>query len=120
MTVLVFIYAQIEPFLLFSLRRRNAENNETAQKDISPVSETVTKPAQTPAETPDILSVLTPKEREVTEFICMGYTNKDIAKIMFISENTVKDHTKKIYPKMGVHSRFELATLVSKNRSEDN
>ena len=120
MTVLVFIYAQIEPFLLFSLRRRNAENNETAQKDISPVSETVTKPAQTPAETPDILSVLTPKEREVAEFICMGYTNKDIAKIMFISENTVKDHTKKIYPKMGVHSRFELATLVSKNRSEDN
>lgn len=120
MTVLVFIYAQIEPFLLFSLRRRNAENNETAQKDISSVSETVTKPAQTLAETPDILSVLTPKEREVTEFICMGYTNKDIAKIMFISENTVKDHTKKIYPKMGVHSRFELATLVSKNRPKDN
>ena len=73
-----------------------------------------------PPRVPDILSVLTPKEREVTEFICMGYTNKDIAKIMFISENTVKDHTKKIYPKMGVHSRFELATLVSKNRSEDN
>ena len=118
--VLVFVFTQIEPFLLFSLRRRNAENNETAQKDISPVSETVTKPAQTPAQTPDILSVLTPKEREVTEFICMGYTNKDIAKIMFISENTVKDHTKKIYPKMGVHSRFELATLVSKNRPQDN
>ncbi len=120
MGVLVFVYMQVEPFLLFSLRRRNAENNETAQKDISPVSETVTKPAQTLAQTPDILSVLTPKEREVTEFICMGYTNKDIARIMFISENTVKDHTKKIYPKMGVHSRFELATLVSKNRSEDN
>ncbi len=116
MAVLVFIYAQIEPFLLFSLRRRNAENNETAKKDVSTTCEPVAKAA----EIPDILSVLTPKEREVAEFICMGYTNKDIAKIMFISENTVKDHTKKIYPKMGVHSRFELATIVSKSRSENN
>lgn len=116
MAVLVFIYAQIEPFLLFSLRRRDAENNETPKKDISTTCEPVAKAT----EIPDLLSVLTPKEREVAEFICMGYTNKDIAKIMFISENTVKDHTKKIYPKMGVHSRFELATIVSKSRSENN
>ena len=47
----------------------------------------------------------------------MGYTNGDIAKMMFITENTVKDHTKKIYPKMGVRSRFELAAMVSKHRS---
>ena len=66
------------------------------------------------------LSVLSPKEREVAELICLGFTNRDIAKVMFISEHTVKDHTKKIYPKMGVHSRFELATLVNKHRRDDN
>ena len=58
------------------------------------------------------------KEREVAELICLGYTNKDIAKLLFISEHTVKDHTKKIYPKMCVHSRLELATLVSRQRSK--
>ena len=68
----------------------------------------------------DPLAVLTPKEREVAEFICMGYTNADIAKLLFISEHTVKDHTKKIYPKLGVHSRLELATYVSKHRLGSN
>ena len=42
--------------------------------------------------------------------------NSDIAKILFITEHTVKDHTKKIYPKMGVHSRMELATLINKQK----
>ena len=49
--------------------------------------------------------------------ICLGYSNPDIARMLFISEHTVKDHTKKIYPKMGVHSRFELAALVSRHRT---
>ena len=43
-----------------------------------------------------------------------GYSNGDIAKILFISENTVKDHTKNIYRKLEVHSRFELAALVNR------
>ena len=36
----------------------------------------------------DPLSVLTKKEREVVELICLGYTNKDIASILYISEHT--------------------------------
>lgn len=106
MAVLVFVYMQIEPFFLFSLRRRSTEADPNEENTI-PENDI----------TPDPLSVLTPKEREVAELICMGYTNGDIAKVMFISEHTVKDHTKKIYPKMGVKSRFELATVVSKYRS---
>ena len=42
-----------------------------------------------------------------------------LRKLLYISEHTVKDHTKKIYPKMGVHSRFELAVLVSRYRGEE-
>ncbi len=106
MVILVIIYMQVEPFFLFSLRRRIAD-------DTPPVTEEDVK-SEAPA---DPLDVLSPKEREVAELICLGYTNKDIAKVLFISEHTVKDHTKKIYPKMGVHSRFELATLISKERS---
>ncbi len=103
MVILVIVYMQVEPFFLFTLRRRITD--DTVKEEIKPA------PASDP------LSVLSPKEKEVAELICLGYTNRDIAKIMFISENTVKDHTKKIYPKMGVHSRFELATVVSKKRN---
>jgi len=66
----------------------------------------------------DPLKVLSKREREVVELICLGYSNADIAKMLFISEHTVKDHTKKIYPKMGVHSRFELATLVNRLKAD--
>lgn len=106
MAVLVFLYAQIEPFFLFTLRRR------------IPCGETVSAPEAVPAETSaaDPLDVLSEREKQVAELICLGHTNNDIAKLLYISEHTVKDHTKKIYPKLGVHSRLELATLVSKSR----
>lgn len=112
MAVLVFLYAQMEPFFLFALRRRAADNNDVGENEATVTAETEEKEESVT----DPLAVLTPKEREVAEYICMGYTNGDIARMMFISENTVKDHTKKIYPKMGVHSRFELAALVNKMR----
>ena len=108
MVILVIIYMQVEPFFLFTLRRR-ITSEEVPEKSSEEVSASEISFA-------DTLDVLSPKEREVAELICLGYTNKDIAKVMFISEYTVKDHTKKIYQKMDVHSRFELATLVSKHR----
>ena len=112
MAALVFIFTQVEPFLMFALRRRSTDHNDTLDRN----SADPALPAEV-QEAEDPLNVLTPKEREVAELICLGYTNGDIAKLLFISEHTVKDHTKKIYPKMGVHSRFELATLVSRHRS---
>ncbi len=110
MVILVIVYMQVEPFFLFTLRRHITDDTVAVKEE---------KEARTEANT-DPLTVLSPKEKEVAELICLGYTNRDIAKVMFISEHTVKDHTKKIYPKMGVHSRFELATLVSKHRTNDN
>ncbi len=108
MVILVILYMQVEPFFLFNLRRRIAD--DMVEKEEKVKTESSSEP----------FCALSLKEKEVTELICLCYTNRDIAKIMFISEHTVKDHTKKIYPTMGVHSRFELATLVSKYRADDN
>lgn len=112
MGVLVFVYTQVEPFLLFTLRRRIAD-------DTLPTVETrvIIEPAvdlTEQGETP--LGKLSPKKREVAELICMGYTNKDIAKTMVISEHTVKDYVKDIYLALEVHSRIELAALVNRYR----
>ncbi len=116
MVILVFIYMQIEPFLLFTLRRRIADDTVTREDAADTVEENIAEASEEAYYDP--LSVLSKKEREVAELICLGYTNRDIAKLLYISENTVKDHTKKIYPKMGVHSRLELATLVSRYRTD--
>jgi len=116
MAVLVLVFTQVEPFLLLSLRRRSSDHNEMTDVTAT-ASEKTAESDNVNTEEPAPLSVLSPKEREVAELICLGYTNGDIAKMLFISEHTVKDHTKKIYPKMGVHSRFELAVIVNKYHS---
>ncbi len=52
---------------------------------------------------------LTPRELEVVAAIVEGYSNKDIAKKFSISEQTVKHHLSRIFDKVGVSNRLELA-----------
>ena len=120
--IFVFIYMQIEPFFLFTQRYRGMNKDKDKHKEKDKDMDKDIGEALVPAnaDTPEIadpLAVLSNKEREVAELICLGYSNSDIGKQLFISEHTVKTHTKKIYPKLGVHSRLELATLVNKHRS---
>jgi len=104
MMVLTLVYLQVEPFFLYALKHRPlTEEAPAAPEEAAPA-----EPAFDP------FAPLSQREREVAELICLGYRNGDIAKMLFISEHTVKDHTKKIYPKLGVHSRLELAALVNR------
>jgi len=49
---------------------------------------------------------LTPKEREVLQWCKEGKSNEDIGTIMGISKDTVADHMKSIFIKLGVNSRL--------------
>ena len=51
------------------------------------------------------LSDLTPRKKEILQLVIAGWTNKEIAAEVFISENTVEFHLKNIYTKVGVRSR---------------
>lgn len=52
------------------------------------------------------------RESEIVLEICDGKTNKAIAEKLFITLQTVKDHTHRIYTKTSVKSRVQLANLV--------
>jgi DNA-binding NarL/FixJ family response regulator len=52
------------------------------------------------------------REAEIILEICTGKSNKDIAETLFITLQTVKDHTHRIYTKTGVKNRVYLANLV--------
>ena len=54
------------------------------------------------------------REQEVIKQISLGKTNQQIADELFISLQTVKDHTHRIYRKTGVNSRMKLITLLGK------
>lgn len=55
---------------------------------------------------------ITIREREIIEQISLGKTNKEIAEVLFITLQTVKDHTHRIYSKTGVKNRTQLVNLV--------
>jgi two-component system nitrate/nitrite response regulator NarL len=56
---------------------------------------------------------LTPREREVTALICLGYTNRQAAARMSVTSETVKFHVHNILEKFGVKSRSQLQQLLS-------
>ncbi|MDA2914023.1 response regulator transcription factor [Acidobacteriia bacterium AH_259_A11_L15] len=53
---------------------------------------------------------LTPRERDVMDFLLRRFSNKEIAEILNISERTVKFHVGNILNKLHVSSRYELAS----------
>ena len=59
------------------------------------------------------ISILTTREREIFNCIRQGLAYKEIAFELCISENTVKTTLKKIYKKMGIHSRRELESKMN-------
>ncbi len=50
---------------------------------------------------------LTGREIEVLEMVAKGHTSRAIGELLFISENTVKNHIRNILDKLGLHSRNE-------------
>ena len=61
---------------------------------------------------------LTVREREVTNQVLTGKTNREIADTLAISDETVKRHLKNIYDKCGVSSRVELAMYITSRTVE--
>ena len=55
---------------------------------------------------------LSSQETEVAELIARGYTGPAIAEALFISENTMRTHNRRIYAKLGIHKKQELLSLL--------
>ncbi|MFG2101077.1 AAA family ATPase [Micromonospora echinaurantiaca] len=61
---------------------------------------------------PAVLDALTPQELRIASLVADGLSSKQIAAQLILSPRTVEYHLYKIYPKLGIGSRTELARLV--------
>jgi len=59
---------------------------------------------------------LTDREMEVLTLVAQGMNNRDIAKALFISENTVKNHVRNILEKLHLHSRMEAVVYAVREK----
>jgi DNA-binding CsgD family transcriptional regulator len=61
---------------------------------------------------------LTPAEQRVADLVADGRTNAEVATALFLSERTVASHLTRVYAKLGVRSRTELARKLGENESK--
>jgi two-component system NarL family response regulator len=59
---------------------------------------------------------LTEREMEVLRLVARGLNNRDIARQLFISENTVKNHIRNILEKLQLHSRMEAVVYAVREK----
>jgi two-component system, NarL family, response regulator LiaR len=54
---------------------------------------------------------ITPRELEILELIAEGLSNKEIATRVYVSENTVKTHSSRVFDKLGARRRTQAVQL---------
>ena len=91
------------PHLLEQLRRRSKA-----------VSQPALPPAEQAAQNQAAMEGLTQREREISQMVAAGLSNKVIARKLDITDRTVKAHLTAVFQKLNVRDRLQLALYVSK------
>lgn len=60
------------------------------------------------------IKLLTNREKEISNYLLQGKTNKEISLILNISLNTVNNHVANIYDKVNVKNRVEFVNKITK------
>jgi two-component system, NarL family, response regulator LiaR len=59
---------------------------------------------------------ITPRELEILELIAHGLSNREIAEKLFVSENTVKTHSSRVFDKLGAKRRTQAVQMAKELR----
>ena len=59
---------------------------------------------------------ITPRELEILELIAQGLSNREIAAKLFVSENTVKTHSSRVFDKLSAKRRTQAVQLAKELR----
>jgi two-component system nitrate/nitrite response regulator NarL len=60
--------------------------------------------------------LLSDREKQAIQLVAQGFSNREVGQKLFISEQTVKNHLRNIFDKLGVSDRLELALYAIHHR----
>ena len=61
--------------------------------------------------------LLAPQELHIARLAAQGLSNREIGQQLYLSQGTVRNHLYRIFPKLGITSRAELAAVVGTSPS---
>ena len=79
---------------------------ERARQELRAAGERSGQPA------PRALDLLAPQELQISRLAAEGLSNREIGQQLYLSHRTVRNHLYRIFPKLGITSRAELAAVV--------
>ncbi len=93
-------------------RQAIVKSYRLSERDRTAVTVVFPCPEENAAKRLPAWDVLTKREQEIAQLVSEGLTTKQIAAKAFISENTVKQHLKRVFAKTDVNNRAELVQLI--------
>jgi DNA-binding NarL/FixJ family response regulator len=59
-----------------------------------------------------LIAALTPRETQTLKYVAEGYSNKQIARALYVSEQTIKNHVSAVQHKLGANNRTHAVVLA--------
>lgn len=113
-TVLIFMAYLLTMAAVFALNENNfSQRRIFADLDVPAPEQSLFASIDEGCRTLGQERSLTAREIEVLQLLCKGRSKSYIAESLFISENTVRSHSKHIYAKLDVHSKQDILDLIS-------
>ena len=84
-----------------------------SSEELRHILEALVAPPQTRLVNANGTELLAPREQEVVHWVAEGLTNREIADRMGLSENTIKNYMFRIFDKLGISKRVELALYAA-------
>ncbi|HEY3878731.1 MAG TPA: helix-turn-helix transcriptional regulator [Trebonia sp.] len=84
---------------------------ERARRELRAAGEAVSEPGEEPGT--GQRACLSPQELRIARLAAEGLSNREIAQRLYLSHRTVGSHLYRIFPKLGITSRIQLASVLA-------